>query len=196
MCTPGALRGSPNVSRSIYFAAALLELWSGRCGQIVAIIACLLGHWALLRFAPVPGLGVPGRDIPFMDPDRNIAAGLDRKLFVGHLFEGTRDPEGIISTLPAVATTLIGVLTGHWLRSPKSPAIKTLAMLLPGILGLLAGQVWNIWFPINKNLWTGSFVLFTGGFALIFLAFLYWILENKKWRGAWTLSTGGVTASP
>ena len=170
-----------------YFAAALLELWSSRRGQIFAIAFCLLGYWALLRFAPVPGLGVPGRDIPFMDPDRNIAAWLDRKLFMGHLFEGTRDPEGIISTIPAVATTLIGVLTGHWLRSRKSPAIKTLAMLLAGILGLLAGQVWNIWFPINKNLWTSSFVLFTGGFALIFLAFLYWILEIKKWRGAWTM---------
>jgi predicted acyltransferase len=170
-----------------YFAAALLELWSGRHGQILAIAVCLFGYWALLRFAPVPGLGVPGRDIPFMDPNRNIAAWLDRKLFMGHLFEGTRDPEGIVSTIPALATTLIGVLTGHWLRSRKSPAIKTLAMLLAGILGLLAGQVWNIWFPINKNLWTSSFVLFTGGFALIFLALLYWILEIKKWRGAWTM---------
>jgi predicted acyltransferase len=170
-----------------YFAAALLELWSGRRGQILAIAVCLFGYWALLRFVPVPGFGVPGRNIPFMDPDRNIAAWLDRKLFMGHLFEGTRDPEGIISTIPAIATTLIGVLTGHWLRSRKSPTIKTLAMLLAGILGLVAGQVWNIWFPINKNLWTSSFVLFTGGFALIFLAFLYWMLEIKKWRGAWTM---------
>lgn len=170
-----------------YFAAALLELWSGRRAQILAILACLFGYWALLRFAPVPGLGVPGRDIPFMDPDRNIAAWFDRKLFMGHLFEGTRDPEGIISTIPAVATTLIGVLTGHWLRAQKSPAIKTLGMLLAGILGLLAGQAWSIWFPINKNLWTSSFVLFTGGFALIFLALLYWILEIKKWCGAWTM---------
>ena len=170
-----------------YFAAALLELWSGRRGQILAIAVCLFGYWALLRFVPVPGLGVPGRDIPFMDPNRNIAAWLDRKLFMGHLFEGTRDPEGIISTIPAVATTLIGVLTGHWLRARKSPRTKTLVMLLAGILGLLVGQLWNIWFPINKNLWTSSFVLFTGGFALIFLAFLYWILEIKKWRGAWTM---------
>lgn len=170
-----------------YLAAALLELWSDRRGQILAIAVCLFGYWALLRFVPVPGFGVPGRNIPFMDPDRNIAAWLDRKLFMGHLFEGTRDPEGIISTIPAIATTLIGVLTGHWLRSPKSPAIKMLAMLLTGILGLVAGQVWNIWFPINKNLWTSSFVLFTGGFALIFLAFLYWILEIKMWRGAWTM---------
>jgi predicted acyltransferase len=169
-----------------YFAAAILELWSDRRGQIIAIAACLLGYWALLRFVPVPGLGVPGRDIPFMDPNQNLAAWLDRKLFVGHLFDGTRDPEGILSTIPAIATTLVGVLTGYWLRSRMAPATKAIAMLLAGILGLTAGEVWNIWFPINKNLWTSSFTVFTGGFALVFLAILYWLLEIKRWRGAWT----------
>jgi predicted acyltransferase len=169
-----------------YFAAAILELWSDRRGQIIAIAACLIGYWALLRFVPVPGLGVPGRDIPFMDSNQNLAAWLDRKLFMGHLFDGTRDPEGILSTIPAIATTLLGVLTGHWLRSGKAPATKAIAMLLAGILGLIAGAVWNIWFPINKNLWTSSFAVFSGGFALVFLAMLYWLLENKQWRGAWT----------
>ncbi len=170
-----------------YFAAAILELWSDRRGQIIAIAACLFGYWALLRFVPVPGLGVPGRDIPFMDPNRNLAAWLDRKLFMGHLFDTTRDPEGILSTIPAIATTLLGVLTGHWLRSRKAPATKAIVMLLAGILGLIAGEVWNTWFPINKNLWTSSFAVFTGGFALVFLAILYWLLEIKRWRGAWTI---------
>jgi predicted acyltransferase len=170
-----------------YFAAAILELWSGRRGQIIAVAACLFGYWALMRFVPVPGLGVPGRDIPFMDPNRNLAAWLDRKLFMGHLFDVTRDPEGILSTIPAIATTLFGVLTGHWLRSQKALAIKATAMLLAGILGLFAGELWNIWFPINKNLWTSSFAVFTGGFALVFLAILYWLLEIKRWRGAWTM---------
>jgi len=170
-----------------YFAAAILELWSDRRGQIIVIAACLFGYWALLRFASVPGLGVPGRDIPFMDPNRNLAAWLDRKLFMGHLFDGTRDPEGILSTIPAIATTLFGVLTGHWLRSRKAPATKAIVMLLAGILGLIAGEIWNIWFPINKNLWTSSFAVFTGGFALVFLAILYWLLEIKRWRGAWTM---------
>src|ERR1700733_10698554 len=170
-----------------YFIAAILVLWSGYRGQLVAIVVCLVGYWALLRFVPVPGLGVPGRDIPFMDPDKNIAAWLDRKLFMGHLFDGTRDPEGLLSTIPAIATTLFGVLTGHWLRSRKSPARIAIVMLLGGILGLIAGEVWNIWFPINKNLWTSSFAVFTGGFALVFLAMLYWLLEIKRWRGAWTV---------
>ncbi len=170
-----------------YFAAAILELWSDRRGQVIAIAACLFGFWALLRFVPVPGLGIPGRDIPFMDPNQNLAAWLDRKLFMGHLFDGTRDPEGILSTIPAIATTLFGVLTGHWLHSRKSPATKAIVMLLAGILGLVAGEIWNIWFPINKNLWTSSFAVFSGGFALVFLALLYWVLEIKRWRGVWTI---------
>lgn len=170
-----------------YFAASILVLWSSRRGMWIAMCACLLGYWALLRFVPVPGLGVPGHSIPFMDPDRNLAAWLDRKLFMGHLYNGSRDPEGILSTIPAIATTLMGVLTGYWLRSERSSGAKAIRMLCAGILGLVAGEIWNFWFPINKNLWTSSFVLFSGGFALVFLSFLYWTLEIKKWRGAWTM---------
>jgi predicted acyltransferase len=170
-----------------YFAAAILVLWSNRRGQLIALAALLLGYWAILRFVPVPGLGVPGRDIPFMDPDRSIVAWLDRKLFMGHLYDGTRDPEGIISSIGGIATTLIGVLTGWWLRSERSRTTIAIRMLLFGILGLIAGEVWNVWFPINKHLWTSSFVLFSGGFSLMFLALLYWILEIKQWRGAWTM---------
>ncbi len=122
-----------------------------------------------------------------MDPDRNLAAWLDRKLFMGHLFDKTRDPEGLVSTIPAIATTLIGVLTGYWLRSEQKSKAESIRMLWVGSLGLGAGEVWNLWFPINKNLWTSSFVLFSGGFALVFLAFLYWVLEIKRWRGVWTM---------
>jgi len=170
-----------------YLAAAILELWSNRKRQVIAIVACLVGYWATLRFVPVPGFGVPGRAIPFMDPDRSVVAWLDRKLFMGHLYDGTRDPEGILSTIPAIATTLIGVLTGHWLRSRRAPVTKVLGMALSGLLGLIGGEVWNVWFPINKHLWTSSFVLFSGGFALVFLALLYWGFEIKRWRGAWTM---------
>jgi predicted acyltransferase len=170
-----------------YFAAAMLLLWTNRRSQAIALGACLVGYWALLRFVPIPGFGVPGHDVPFMDPERNIVAWLDRKLFMGRLFDGMRDPEGLLSTIPAVGTILMGVLTGHWLRSDKTPGTKALRMLGAGIPVLAAGLVWSRWFPINKNLWTSSFVLFTGGFALIFLAFLYWMLEIKKWRGLWTM---------
>ena len=170
-----------------YFVAAILVLWTNRRTQAIALGACLVGYWALMRFVPVPGLGVPGHDIPFMDPERNLVAWLDRKLFPGRLYNGARDPEGLLSTIPAIGTILMGVLTGHWLRSEKTPATKAFRMLCAGVPVLGAGLVWNRWFPINKNLWTSSFVLLTGGFALIFLAFLYWVLEIKRWRGVWTM---------
>jgi predicted acyltransferase len=102
-----------------YLFAAILELWAGRRGQLLAFVGCVVGYWALLRFVPVPGAGLPGRDIPFLDQVQNLPAWLDRKLFMGHLYDGTRDPEGIIHTLPAIGTTLIGVLTGHWLKSKR-----------------------------------------------------------------------------
>jgi len=77
-----------------------------------------------MRFIPVPGFGIPTHDIPLLDPDRNLAAWLDRKLLMGHLYEGTRDPEGVLSTIPAIATTLLGVLTGEWLRSERGAPAK------------------------------------------------------------------------
>jgi predicted acyltransferase len=170
-----------------YFATALLVLWSDTRGLMIALLACLVGYWAILRFVPVPGFGVPGRDIPFMDPDRNIVAWLDRLLFPGRLYNGTRDPEGIISTMPAIATTIMGVLAGKWLRTDKLAVAKANWLLAAGSAGLVLGLIWNRWFPINKNLWTSSFAVFTGGFALFVLGCLYWILEIKRWRGRWTM---------
>ena len=170
-----------------YFFASILELWAGRRAQWIALAVCLVGYWALLRFVPVPGAGVPGRDIPFMDQVQNLPAWLDRALFMGHLYDGNRDPEGIIHAIPAIGTTLIGVLTGHWMRKERNFRRLIGRMVLFGILGMIGGDVWNRWFPINKNLWTSSFVLFSGGFALLFLSLLYWMIEVKRWRGPWTM---------
>lgn len=169
-----------------YLVASVLELWSGHRGQVIALLACLVGYWALLHFVPVPGFGVPGGNIPFLDPDRNLVAWLDRRLLLGHLYNSTRDPEGLLSTIPAIGTTLMGVLTGHWLRSSANAMRKMGIMFAVGGLGLAAALLWNRWFPINKNLWTSSFVLFTGGFALVMLAILFWVLEVRQWRGRWT----------
>jgi len=170
-----------------YLIAAALVLWSDWRGQFVVLAACLLGYWALMRFLPVPGFGVPGRDIPFMDQDRNLVAWVDRSLFPGRLYDGTRDPEGLISNIPAVGTTLLGVLTGHWLLSGREKATIVFRMVLIGGLGVVAGLVWNLSFPINKHLWTSSFVLFSGGLSLVTLALLYWVVEIKQWRGVWTM---------
>jgi predicted acyltransferase len=170
-----------------YLIAAVLVLWSGARGQIAAIAACLIGYWILMRYVPVPGYGVPGRDIPLLDPDRNLAAWLDRKLLMGHLYEETRDPEGLLSTIPAIGTALLGVLTGEWLRSSRGARVKALWMLIFGVIGVAAGKSFNIWFPINKKLWTSSYVLFTAGIALVLLALCYWVLDARKLRGPWTM---------
>ncbi|HYA22922.1 MAG TPA: DUF5009 domain-containing protein, partial [Terriglobales bacterium] len=82
--------------------------------------------------------------------------------------------------------SLLGLLTGEWLRSARSDKSKVLGMFFAGVAGVLAGKVWNLWFPINKNLWTSSYVVFTAGAALITLAACYWILDVQQWRGRWT----------
>ena len=169
-----------------YLAAALITLYSSRRARVAWIAALLLGYWLLMRFVPVPGYGVPHRDIPLLDPMANLAAHLDRKLMSGHLWEGTRDPEGVLSTLPAIATVLCGVLTAGWLRSNRSPRRKAAGMLAAGIAGVAAGEIWGIWFPINKNLWTSSYAVFTAGCALVCLAICYWLVDVKLNRGWWT----------
>jgi predicted acyltransferase len=102
------------------------------------------------------------------------------------MYEKTRDPEGILSTFPATATALIGVLTGEWLGKSITATKKVAGMLAFGVAGILAGQIWHLWFPINKKLWTSSFVLFTAGCALVALVACYWVCDVKLRRGAWT----------
>lgn len=170
-----------------YVIASVLVLWTKRRTQIFIILGCLVGYWVIMRFVPVPGFGVPGRNVPFLDPYRNLAAWLDRKLLFGHLYDQTRDPEGVLSTIPALATCLLGVLTGAWLQSRRAAGKKAWGLLAFGITAAAAGQIVNIWFPINKNLWTSSFVLFTAGLALICLSLFYWLLDIRHFRGNWTM---------
>jgi predicted acyltransferase len=174
-----------------YLAASILFLYVRPRGRALIVAALLAGYWILMRFVPVPGFGVPGRDMPFLHPDANLGAYLDRR-FLTHLWgntslwEVTRDPEGLLSTLPAIATALLGVFTGEWLRSKRTPQNKALGMFVFGAIGLILGKTWGIWFPINKKLWTSSYVLFTAGLALVCLALCYWATDIKRWRGAWT----------
>jgi predicted acyltransferase len=170
-----------------YVVTAVLELWTGWRAQLTVAVACVAGYWLLMRFVPVPGFGIPTHNIPLLDPDRNLAAWWDRKLLMGHLYEGTRDPEGVLSTIPAIATCVAGLLTGKWLRTRHSPAKKTWAMAGVGALAVILGRTWNLWFPINKKLWTSSYVLFTAGLALVCLALCYWVVDAKRRRGPWTM---------
>ena len=169
-----------------YVITSLLALWTERRTQVAIALGCLIGYWIMMRYVSVPGYGVPTHDIPLLDPDRNLVAWLDRKLLWGHLYEGTRDPEGLLSTIPAVATCVIGLLTGGWLRSYRSLAAKMMGLAEAGVALVLAGKIFNLWFPINKKLWTSSYVLFTAGLALICLALCYWVLDIRQWRGRWT----------
>jgi predicted acyltransferase len=169
-----------------YVITASLELWTGCRTQIAVAFACLAGYWILMRYIPVPGFGIPTHDIPLLDPNRNVVAWLDRKLLMGHLYEGTRDPEGVLSTIPAVATSLLGLLTGKWLKTTNSPRVKASAMVVAGIVAIALGRTMHLWFPINKKLWTSSYVIFTAGLALIFLAAFYWVSDVKRHRGRWT----------
>jgi len=178
-----------------YVITAALELWTGWRAQIAVAISCLAVYWILMRYVPVPGFGVPTRDIPLLDPDRNLVAWLDRKLLMGHLYEGTRDPEGFISTIPAIATSLLGLLTGKWLRMQYATRVKTLGMIGAGMAAIIVGKVMDVWFPINKKLWTSSYVVFTAGLALICLAFCYWIVDAWRHRGwTWPILVFGTNA--
>jgi len=162
-----------------YFIVACLYLMSPGWRSKAVLAAGALGiYWVLMRYVPVPGYGIPGRDMPFLDHDANLAAWLDRHIFAAsHLYERTRDPEGLLSTIPAVGTTLIGMLTGIWLRTGRSVAEKARWIAVAGMSCVLAGGVWNIWFPLNKKLWTSSFVLFAGGWSLLLLALSMWVVD-------------------
>jgi predicted acyltransferase len=161
-------------------AAGLPTVWD----KVGLLVACLVGYWILMRFVPVPGFGVPGRDVPLLDHDGNLVAWLDRQIFSAkHLYEGTRDPEGLISTIPAFGTTLIGVLTGLFLRSSTlSDTRKALALALAGVSGVALGFLWNPWFPINKKMWTSSFVLYAAGWSLLALAIFWFLVQVRGWR--------------
>jgi predicted acyltransferase len=219
-----------------YLAAGLICLVTQRARTLIAITASLLiGYWILMRFVPVPGLGTPTHDFSILDPDRNLTALLDRAIsaftqrtiHTGTLYEHTRDPEGLLSTLPAVATTLIGSLTGLWLRrvsvstsqvsasttqrsvanskeassrpdpersrggvegpphlARTTPAITPArclnGLIASGVLALVAGLLWNLSFPINKNLWTSSYVLYSASWSLLTLALCYWLIDMRR----------------
>ncbi|WP_446742055.1 acyltransferase family protein [Silvibacterium acidisoli] len=167
-----------------YLIVCTLYLLSRRALTfVVTAVVCLVSYYILMRFVPVPGFGVPTHDIPLLDPDRNLVAYWDRTLLPGRLYEGTRDPEGMISTIPSIATACIGALAGLWLRTGRPASQKLLGLVAASITGLITGKIWNIWFPINKKLWTSSYVLFAAGITLMLMAICYYLVDIKQWRG-------------
>ena len=178
-----------------YAAAALLYLATRRWGVIAATAAGLLiGFWLLMRFVPVPGFGMPTVSVPLLDPDGNLTSWMDRGfnawtrhwLHTGHLYRGTHDPEGSLSTLPAIATALLGVLAGKLLVREDTVAGRpwyqraSVLFAAGGLLLLLLGLAWGHSFPINKNLWTSSFVLLAAGWSTLGLALCAFIFDEQR----------------
>lgn len=158
-----------------YLFCAIFVNHTGKRTQAFAAAGLLALYWLLMKLAPVPGFGAGD-----LSMRGNLAAFVDNHLFPGHLYKPMWDPEGALGSIPAVSTGLIGMLTGHWLRE-KRPQTQTIAgMCVCGCILIAVGLIANIWFPINKNLWSPSYVLFTGGLSMIGLAICIWVVDFKK----------------
>jgi predicted acyltransferase len=144
-------------------------------GQIIWIISLLTVYWVLMTFVPVPGFG-PGR----LDVEGNFAHYVDRIVLGTHNYHATKtwDPEGIVSTIPAIATVLFGIMAGHILRLKQTLAERTTWLFLAGNLLLAAGLIFNMWMPINKKLWSDSFTLFMAGLDFVMFAIVTWVADG------------------
>jgi predicted acyltransferase len=162
-----------------YLIATVIYLTTSIRGQIRWTGSLLVVYWLLMKLYPVPGYGAG-----ILEKDGNFAQYIDGLLLSGHMWSSSKtwDPEGIVSTLPAIATTLFGILTGHLLRARKAPEEKTAWMFVMGNALLLFGAVMSVWLPINKSLWTSSYAVFMSGLAANVFAFCYWIIDVKGYR--------------
>jgi predicted acyltransferase len=167
-----------------YLITALIFLHTNWKQQGLIAVTLLFVYWALMSWIPVPGCEITTID----DKTCNLAAYLDRAILTeNHIWRSAKvyDPEGILSTIPAIATTLSGVLCGHWLKTRNGDTEKVMGMLFWGITLTAIGWGWHLLFPINKPLWTSSYVVFTVGLALCFLGFCYYLIDIKGYK-AWT----------
>lgn len=163
-----------------WFFAGIIYLNFNIKGQILWFSGLLLGYWAAMMLIPVPGYGAG-----VLTMDGSLESYIDRLLLPGRLHDGVHDPEGILSTIPAVGTALLGVFTGQFLKYQflTWPMLKKgMVMLLAGVVLIVLGTLWDLAFPINKRLWTSSFVVYVGGFSLVFLAFFYLIIDVAEYR--------------
>lgn len=164
------------------FFAALIFLNTNLRGQLISFFILLLGYWAALTLIPVPGFGAG-----VLTPEGNLPAYIDRMFLPGEVLRKVYDPEGILSTIPAIGTALLGVFGGQFLRhsfDKINELRKGLILFISGIVLVLLGLLWNIVFPINKNMWTSSFVLYAGGWSVLLLSVFYLVIDvwkMKKW---------------
>lgn len=167
-----------------YLVSALIFLRTNWKTQTVIAVAILLIYWLLMNFSNVPGCDVTSIN----DKVCNLSAYFDRLILTtNHIWYQSKfyDPEGVFSTIPAIVTTLAGVLTGIWLKSSHKEFEKVAGIFFFGVVLTTLGWIWSFWFPLNKNLWTSSYVVFTAGLALCFLGFCYWLIDLKGYQ-KWT----------
>ena len=172
----------------VYFVAALAWLHLGPRARALLLLALLAGYWLAMVLMPVPGYGAGD-----LGPDGNLAAFVDHAILGTHTWRkapGPGDPEGILSTVPAIATALTGLFAGDWLRSSRPSREKLKGLLLWGGAATVAGLALAPWFPINKNLWTSTYVIFTAGMALLLQAAAYYAVDIKhreRWARPFTV---------
>lgn len=171
-----------------YLCGALLTFRSTPRQQLWMLGVLLFGYWALMTLVPVPGTGVPGRFV-LDKPDQLLSAWLDRTVFgLNHLWSGSKtwDPEGLLSTLPAIGTMICGTFAGRWIGRRELPLSERLAGLFAvGALAMMVGLMWHWVFPINKSIWTSSYVIFTAGMGAVTLATCMWLIDGLGLR-RWT----------
>lgn len=176
----------------VYIAAGLLTLRTTLKQQVIILATLLYGYWFAMTLIPIPGKGTIGA-LWLDNPSETLAAHLDRAILgLNHIWSGsvTYDPEGPFSTIPAIGTAMLGIFAGRWIGQPR-PLIERIAALFAiGCLGMVIGMMWNWSFPINKNLWTSSYVVFTAGMACVTLATIMWIVDwagVKWWTKPWVI---------
>jgi predicted acyltransferase len=163
----------------VFLAVAWLTEHGSLRVQIAAVVAALAGYWAALTLIPVPGIGAG-----VLTPEGNLASFVDRALLGRHLLMRFSDPEGLLSTLPAIATAMGGVCAGDLMKERRQ-AQHSAWLFAAGLLSMIGGLAWGRVFPINKNLWTSSFALFSAGLAAQALALCHWLVDVRGWR-AWS----------
>src|ERR1700752_4179773 len=175
-----------------YLIASLIFLTTRVRTQLLIAVALLVGYWWVMSKIPAPGFAAGD-----LTKEGSLASYVDRVVFGPHIWKQGKvyDPEGILSTIPAIATTLFGILTGHWLRTERTHYEKVAGLFVAAAFCVMIGWLWNPFFPINKALWTSSYVVFTGGLALQLLALCYWLIDIKGYRRwAWPFIVFGVNA--
>lgn len=162
----------------VFFICAVLFIKTSQRVQLWIFSLILVVYWVLMSFVPVPGIGPSN-----LEPGTNLAAWVDNLILgTNHMWRQSKtwDPEGLLSTLPAISTCLFGIAAGGILKRKDLPDANKVAWLFSvAFLAIMAGLIWNIFFPMNKALWTSSFVLYTGGLATAFLALSYWLIDSQ-----------------